>query len=660
MGWTIPGSSCPLPVALMSSHTYMYLAAFLTGLAVTYLLTPGVRALAFRLGAVDLPNQRRPHKRPTPRGGGLAVVLGVQSAYLVALALSARQANGVDFGDWAAFVRASLVLLVVGILDDVRGLRPLVKLAGQVMAALIVWFSGAHFGRLFGYPLPSSIDCFLVVLWIVALINAFNLIDGLDGLASGLAIISAVGLCGIITLGHLSGDVLVLAALIGACLGFLRYNFHPASIFLGDTGSMFLGFTLGVVSLRTLTKSTFILSLAIPLMVLGVPIYDEVLAVWRRSVRRWLARPANSTTRQSSLMQPDLEHLHHRLLKAGFSTRRVGTLLFLLNAGLVVVGLLITAFQSRAMGIFLLGLLALVYVLFRHLAIIELRDTGTVLLAGLRRPTHATARALSLPVWDMVCLAGATALTMRLLEPPQPNFWRAWFLDLPLWVTPTFSLLALSRLYLTVWSRARTRDLLALIGIFQSGLLLSLGILLLIDPGHPAQSLAKALLIGCLSFPAIVAVRISYRSVEELVAFFRHSSEPAPRAERVVLYGAGAHCELFLKERAFRADGREIVGLLDDETSLHDQWVYGYPVVGGLASLPQLIARHRFSGIIITADLTAHVRQNLYQLARRYNLRLTEWRFGESELLPVPESPATPPGAIEPRNSPAVSVSVTS
>lgn len=639
-----------------------YVAVLLTGLAVTYFLTPVVRILALRVGAVDLPNERRPHKRPTPRGGGLAVVLGVQSACLVALALSAHQSDGLDFGDWVAFIRASLVLLVIGILDDVRGLRPLIKLGGQVTAALIVWLSGARFGTLFGCSLPAGVDCFLVVLWLVAIINAFNLIDGLDGLASGLAIISAIGLCGIVTLGHLSGNVLVLAALIGACFGFLRYNFHPASIFLGDTGSMFLGFTLGVVSLRTLTKSTFILSLAIPLMVLGVPIYDEVLAIWRRSVRRWLSRAANSPTRQSSLMQADLEHLHHRLLKAGLSTRRVSSMLFLLNAGLVVVGLLITAFDSRAIGIFLLGLLALVYILLRHLAVIELRDTGTVLLAGLRRPTYATARALGLPVWDMLCLAGASALSMGLLQPPQPNFWQTWFLDLPLWVTPTFSLLALSRLYLTVWSRARTRDLLTLIGILIGGSFLSLGILLVVYPGDPAQSLAKALLIGCLSFPPIVAVRITYRSIEELVAFFRHNSDPAPKAERIVLYGAGARCELFLKERAFRADGREIVGLLDDEPSLHDQWVYGYPVLGGVASLPQLIARHHFSGIIITAKLMAPERQNLCQLARRHNLHLTEWRFGEAELLPA-ESTASS-GAVsdaaDPRNSSAVSVGVTS
>src|SRR5207244_1880862 len=128
------------------------------------------------------------------------------------------------------------------------------------------------------------LDSIFVVIWIIAVINAFNLIDGLDGLASGLAIISAIGLGGVILLQNLPG-LLVVLGLIGACLAFLRYNFHPASIFLGDTGSMFLGFTLGLVSLQTFTKGTFFLSLSIPLLVLGVPIYDALLAIWRRSMR---------------------------------------------------------------------------------------------------------------------------------------------------------------------------------------------------------------------------------------------------------------------------------------------------------------------------------------------------------------------------------------
>src|SRR5271170_6292485 len=311
-----------------------YIMVFLVGLVVTYLLTPVVRGMAIRFGIVDLPNARRPHKRPTARGGGVAVVLGVHAACLVAVLFPWPQmAGALNFVWWQKFALASLVLLVVGVVDDIRGMKPLIKLGGQIAAALIMWFSGTRFGQFLGYDLPAPVDCALVVVWLVAIINAFNLIDGLDGLASGLAIISAVGLSGILFMQQNTGEILLLLGFIGACLGFLRYNFNPASIFLGDTGSMFIGFTLGVVSLQTFNKNTFLISMAIPIMVLGVPIYDALLAIWRRSVRSWVNGKSPGARR--GIMQPDVEHLHHRLIQSGFSTKRVATFLYVLNGGLV-------------------------------------------------------------------------------------------------------------------------------------------------------------------------------------------------------------------------------------------------------------------------------------------------------------------------------------
>jgi len=233
-----------------------YILVFLTGLLASYLLTPVVKKLAFRFGVVDTPNARRPHQRPTARGGGVAVFIAVQAACLLAFALPwPRHQGGLDFAWWQHFALASLILFVVGIIDDVKGMKPLIKLGGQTLAALLVALNGTHFGTIWKYTLPVPLDHFLVVIWLVAIINAFNLIDGLDGLASGLAVISAVGLCGILLTQQSTGAVLVLLGFIGACLGFLRYNFHPASIFLGDTGSMFIGFTLGVISLQTVTKT---------------------------------------------------------------------------------------------------------------------------------------------------------------------------------------------------------------------------------------------------------------------------------------------------------------------------------------------------------------------------------------------------------------------
>jgi UDP-N-acetylmuramyl pentapeptide phosphotransferase/UDP-N-acetylglucosamine-1-phosphate transferase len=610
-----------------------YLLVFLTGLLVTYLLTPVVRGLAHKYGVVDKPDERRPHKRITARGGGVAVVIGVHAACLLAVLFPWPQTGGaLDFGWWQKYALASLVLLVVGVIDDVRGMKPLIKLGGQIAAALVMWLSGTHFGTFLGHDLPPLVDCAMVVIWLVAIINAFNLIDGLDGLASGLASISAVGLTGILLMQNVSGEVLLLAGFIGACLGFLRYNFHPASIFLGDTGSMFLGFTLGVVSLQTFTKNTFLISMTIPIMVLGVPIYDALLAIWRRSVRSWV----NGTGGKRGIMQPDVEHLHHRLAKSGLSTQRVATFLYILNGGLVTVGLSIMFFQSHAAGIFLIALLAGVYVLMRQLAVIELRETGRALLMGLHRPTHSTFKALAYPVWDMLCLSGSLAGIMWVIEGQHVDFWHTWFVDLPVWATPTFSLLSLSRTYITQWQRARLRDVLMVFCWLLAGILLSLGLALVIDPDDGKKWIIRAVLVAGISHPPIIASRLIYRCIEEAVLWLRRSDETSKDAERILLYGAGTRAQLFLKDRAIKIskkpDGRHILGFIDDEKSLHFQWVYGFLVLGGLADLPRLIERRRVHRVIIVSDLEPGNRQLIREAIARSNIKLSEWLPAEHDL----------------------------
>jgi len=606
-----------------------YIVVFLTGLVVTYLLTPVVRSMAIKFGVVDMPDARRPHKRLTARGGGVAVVLGVHAACLVAVLFPGpKLAGALDLMWWQKFALASLALLVVGVIDDVRGMRPLIKLGGQVAAALIMWFSGTRFGLLLGYNLPAPLDCALVVIWLVAIINAFNLIDGLDGLASGLAIISAVGLCGILLMQQIPGEVLLLFGFIGACLGFLRYNFNPASIFLGDTGSMFLGFTLGVVSLQTFNKNTFLISMAIPIMVLGVPIYDALLAIWRRSVRSWVSGKNGGTKR--GIMQPDVEHLHHRLSQSGLSTKRVATFLYVLNGGLVVFGLAIMLFQSHAAGIFLIALLAGVYVLMRQLAVIELRETGSAILTGLRRPTHSTFKALAYPAWDMIWLAGSLALIMWAVEGQRVDFWHTWFVDLPIWVTPTFSLLALSRTYVTYWPRARLRDVLMVLFWLQTGIIFSLGLALIIDPASGSTWLLRAVLVAGISHPVIVTSRLIDRCIEELVLWLKRQGDAAGEPERVVLYGAGVRAQLFLKDRAMtiskKPDGRQILGFVDDEKGLHFQWVYGFLVLGGLKELPLLIERQRVSRVIIVSNLLPESRAAIREIAARNGIKLSEWQ----------------------------------
>lgn len=609
-----------------------YLLVFLTGLVVTYLLTPAVRGLARKYGVVDKPDARRPHKQITARGGGVALIIGFHVACLMIVLFPwPKLAGGIDFTWWKQFALASLVLLVVGVIDDVRGMKPLVKLSGQIAAALLMWCWGTRFGQLLGHDLPEVLDCVMTVIWLVAIINAFNLIDGLDGLASGLAAISAAGLCGILLMQHVPGEVLLLLGFIGACLGFLRYNFHPASIFLGDTGSMFIGFTLGVVSLQTFNKNTFLISLTIPIMVLGVPIYDALLAIWRRTVRSW-------TTGQGGIMQPDVEHLHHRLIKSGLSTQHVATLLYVLNGAFVVVGLSLMLFQSRRVGIFLVALLAGVYVLMRQLAVIELRETGRALLMGLHRPTHSTFKALMYPVWDMICLSGGVALVMWGVEGERGDFWHTWFIELPVWATPTFSLLALSRTYITYWQRARLRDVLMVLFWLETGILSSLAVALLIDPAESPKWLLRTILLAGVTHPLIIASRLIYRCLEELMMWLKRPVDTS-HLENVLLYGSGLRAEMFLRDRALKtakhSDGRQILGFIDDEKSLHYQWIYGHLVLGGLAELPHLIEQKKAKHIIIVTELTPEHRAILEDIAARSGVRLGEWYPEEHPFRPA-------------------------
>jgi hypothetical protein len=243
-------------------------------------------------------------------------------------------------------------------------------------------------------------------------------------------------------------------------------------------------------------------------------------------------------------------------------------------------------------------------------------------------------------------LAGALAVAMRLFEPAVDSFWHSWFLDLPIWVTPAFCLLAVSRAYVTVWTRARILDVLMLLLTLQAGLLLSLGIALLVDPYNASRWLLRALVIVALGHGAIIFARVFYRCVEETVLYLRPVGDVTVTGERVVLYGAGGRCQLFLKERGFHNsssfDYRVLVGLIDDEPAFHFKWVYGHLVLGGVRDLPQLIPHHRITGVVITTALRPESLLALQALASQHGLSVSEWRFESRMLDSVPVQATAP------------------
>ena len=290
--------------------------------AVSLALTPLLRALAQRAGLMAQPGPRRIHRRPVPTGGGLAIYLGFWIPVLVSQGWSESLA-----GLWLG----STLITLVGLIDDYVELRPGAKLAGQLVAAGVLVYFGTRIqfvtNPLGGMLYLGAWGVPLTILWIVAITNMLNLIDGLDGLAAGIASIAAMPLLVIAWQREQLFVAFLTAALIGSTIGFLRYNFNPARVFMGDTGGMLLGFMLGAISVEGALKGATSIALAIPILSLGVPFFDTVCAVLRR-VRN--GQP---------ISQRDDQHLHHQLLRAGLTHRQAVLLLYSVSAVLAAVAL---------------------------------------------------------------------------------------------------------------------------------------------------------------------------------------------------------------------------------------------------------------------------------------------------------------------------------
>ena len=289
----------------LSDHTQVIWAA-VVALVIVVLLTPAVGGMARLLGVVDRPGGRRHHGRPIPRLGGLALFLGVIVPALAFLKLNS-EARGILLG--------VAVATTVGALDDFRGLRPLEKLAGQIAAAAIpvgfgIWIDHFTLPVIGVHSISGWVGKPLTVFWIVAIMNMVNFLDGLDGLAAGVCAIAG-GTFSVIALSlQQTNAAIVSAVVLGACVGFLRHNFYPARIFMGDSGAMLLGFVLATVAVQGLLKTAATVALAFPLLVLAVPILDTGFVIAKRLKYR---RPITSA---------DREHLHYRFLNIGFSVRR--------------------------------------------------------------------------------------------------------------------------------------------------------------------------------------------------------------------------------------------------------------------------------------------------------------------------------------------------
>ncbi|MFY9444399.1 MAG: MraY family glycosyltransferase [Bacillota bacterium] len=311
-----------------------YWLVFLTGLVTTLVATPAVRALALKFGIVDRPGERRVHSSPIPLLGGIAICLG----FILSVLLFCDVGSPV-----VGLLVGGVFILAVGVVDDVLDLKPWQKLMCQIAAALVLVLFGGKIEFLTnpfgGMVYLSYLSIPLTVLWIVALTNVVNFMDGIDGVCAGISAITCLTVFSVAWLNDQPYVAPLALALAGAALGFLRYNLHPATIFMGDAGAMFLGYTIAGISVIGAVKGATTFALSIPAVALGLPIMDTAFVI------------AGRIGRGSPFYKPDNRHMHHRLLSRGFDQRQAAAFMFRISILLAVSALILSRHDILTMAV---------------------------------------------------------------------------------------------------------------------------------------------------------------------------------------------------------------------------------------------------------------------------------------------------------------------
>lgn len=328
--------------------------------------TPFVKKLAIKLGAIDAPNARKVHRTVMPRMGGLAIYFAFTVTVLLTQPLT-QPLMGLLLG--------GTIIILVGIFDDIHGLSPHWKLVGQLAAAVVLVAFGYHVDFVTN-PFGSSViplgilSIPVTIFWIIGVTNALNLIDGLDGLAAGTSVIAALTMAVVAWIdGHSAMGILALI-LAASTLGFLKYNFHPAQIFMGDSGSLFLGFNLGALAILSLTKGATVISIFIPIVILGIPIMDTAFAILRRFLN------------QKPIFQADKKHLHHCLLELGLTHRQTVLVIYVINFCLGASAVLLNQLTTEQSSVLLIGLATAVILGANKLGVISKGRTTSSLDTG--------------------------------------------------------------------------------------------------------------------------------------------------------------------------------------------------------------------------------------------------------------------------------------
>lgn len=596
---------------------------FLVSGVIALLVTKVCITLMPILKMVDVPRGRHMHKKATPVGGGIAIslaFLAVGSFFLLS-----KYPLGSFFSIPAvkAFFIPSAVIVITGLIDDRFELNSIIKLGVQVAVAVYFYFTGSAVDSLCGIILPSWISLPLTVCWTVGIINAFNLIDGLDGVAAGLSAISAFFLSILCLTFENNFDLALFSIIIcGACLGFLRYNFHPAKIFMGDTGSMFLGTCFAYISMKMTGKTITLTGLIVPVLMIGIPLFDVFLAILRRFFRKYVKRESGV-----GIMSGDHDHLHHRINEELGNQRKTALLLYLLAALLSMAALGISFFSSYIKTLPIMILVAVMLIIIRH-ATLEGYDIAKLLHDGARNLRRNFLLTALHPIFDTAAMIAAYLLAGFIFD---GKIQSCIFSLMFLFIIPYPVVLGLSGIYRTHWLRIGIGRYMLLVKALLLASIFSLAGAVIWSIFHQVGrsyilELHKFFLIfSILGISIIVFERFLLHYIES--SGYRNLMLAAFRKElpKSIVYGGGIGCRILLNSQYCISRNelmRNIIGIADDNLYLKGLNVYGVKVLGTGGELEKIWKKSPFEEIIITAQISGESEKQVLEFADKYNVKL--------------------------------------
>lgn len=602
----------------------------------SWLGTPLVLRMAERIGAIDQPDERKIHIKPVPRLGGVAVFaafsLGIVAQSLVA---SEFRSSWMTQREGITLLVALSVMFVLGIWDDMRTLKPREKFLVQVILASLVYSAGFRVSLIphsavSGLAQVGVIDFLITTLWIVGITNAINLIDGLDGLASGVGVIASVAIFAVSLINQDPATAAVALVLAGALIGFLRYNFYPAKIFLGDSGSLVVGFALAALTLQASRQEMSEHALTIPILVLGVPILDTLLAMVRRFLRSFIPTQQENGSFLSTLksvFSPDRSHVHHRLIARGLSHMRAVLLLYLVSFGLGfgAIAIRVANNSDSSLIIVLIGIALMIGVAqlrYREMAVLR---NGVLLRFYLNLYDWQMLRRTAFQILVDVGFVTVAFLSAFVLSGdvsgvhiPYDGVW----LLVPVVVILQLLIFGISGLYRGTIRQAGVGDAVrttksvlfaaatsAIPLFYFSGL----------DSGFVRTLVA---LDFYFLLTLVLCSRFSFSALKYLF------EKEKTGDKRVLIYGADSQGILMLQNLlSFDAQNITPIGFLDDDPHVEGKFLDGYPIFGGHWQLPRLLERLSVNEIVLTQNVRPEVLKRLKVIARTQGVTIRRFQI---------------------------------